>query len=255
MLITIHTPERITILYGTIEAQKELAVACGTTLAVIEDGPFNWKTERLCKLNGVHYKATGEREVYGPSYPRNLGIMASTDERIIILDSEILPRTTPETLAKEIADHPDVMLTFRCDYKDERENVTPDGRIKNFGNKPCEIPGRYAHGSLLSFPRQMAIDVGLFSLAYEGAWGKEDDDFGFRIELGGFKTRWCPHIRVMHLHHPPPPKDKINPNHSVNGPLFMTNMKRYAATGIGFRHIVPKGDLTDLTWDYDPNET
>jgi len=143
---------------------------------------------------------------------RNNGIIAARNEVIISLDGDVLP--VPELLEAHlrwfhISDNLTTLGYLR--YIDsssvspaevlanfEQVRALPDYRsISNWGAErdrrlPEFVdfkhhPATYNcfHGGNAGFKRQHALDIGLFSEDFNGNWGYEDLEFGYRLWKSG----------------------------------------------------------------------
>jgi len=59
---------------------------------------------------------------------------------------------------------------------------------------PCNL----CHGCNLAFPRQLAIDVGLFDEAFNGHSNYEDIEFAHRMQTAGAEIVYVPEATVYH---------------------------------------------------------
>ncbi len=153
-----------------------------------------------------------EDKGYRLATARNNGVLESRNEVIISLDGDVLP--VPELLEAHLrwfhltenlatvgylryvdtnSISPAEVLT-----KFESVRVLPDyGSISNWGNMSDRRlpefvdfkhhPAAYNcfHGGNVGFRRRQAMDIGLFSEDFNGNWGYEDLEFGYRLWKSG----------------------------------------------------------------------
>lgn len=73
------------------------------------------------------------------------------------------------------------------------------------------------------FSKSRAELVGLFDESYNGSWGAEDHDFGYRCYHSGMRLRWEPGLQVTHQWH-----EIVHPNTHINKKLWKEQRQRYA---------------------------
>jgi chondroitin synthase len=76
---------------------------------------------------------------------------------------------------------------------------TVDPRLQELALLPQHpFPCNLCHGCNLAFPRQLAIDVGLFDEAFNGHSNYEDIEFAHRMRTGGADIVFVPEATVYH---------------------------------------------------------
>jgi glycosyltransferase involved in cell wall biosynthesis len=82
---------------------------------------------------------------------------------------------------------------------DIRENIF---RKYNYRIESLSAPWTLFYGGHLSIRRKSLFEVGLFDEKYDGNWGAEDQDLGYRLYRANMKIVLCRKAMVLHLPHP-----------------------------------------------------
>jgi len=151
---------------------------------------------------------THERMGFRLATVRNRGILVSEGEVILCLDCDIIP--VPELIEAHLrwfhvtdkvstiglrkfidvgvvnpSDVPQLMPELR-EYPDvpsaSNRYLTVDKRLPELRYlKEHPYPCNCFHGSNIAFRKDSAVGVGLFDTAFDGHWGYEDIEFGYRL--------------------------------------------------------------------------
>ncbi len=163
--------------------------------------------------------------VYRVNTLRNLGVEAAKNDAIIILDPDCIPNEHFLSNARKIFD-PSVLFTGRIDHVDKDGMIDRlDSRVKGESSQWLDHPmfgGASIWGGCMMFSKSRAELVGLFDEDYNGSWGTEDHDFGYRCYHSGMRLRWEPGLRVTHQWH-----EKNHPNVEANKKLWRLKRKKY----------------------------
>lgn len=181
-------------------------------IVVVEDGNDGGKTEAVC----AQYKAAGlpveyfrrvNRPAVGfsnPAVPKNIGIRKCIGEILIIQSAEV-KYTKPmdvENLVVPVEANPNVSMFAPC------HSLNQDGSEGIWYGDP-------AHTHYLGFchavRRDRVVAIGGYDERFRG-YGREDDDFAWRLHVSGITYKWAPEVLTIHQWHPghPDPKDAEN---------------------------------------------
>ena len=260
MLCITTIGERLEFVVRHASLHRQLASLLGMKVAVLEDGPVNPETVRVCAEFGYYYRATGYRR-YGPSYSRNLGLVLSDDAHVFFIDSEIVPTKRALFLIRdEVASYGSKPIFFRYDFVgDDGVFQYADGRIRNeekfiYGNHPAIVDPHDSWSGAIWYPKELVLKAGGFSIDFDGCWGHEDTDLGSRLWAMGVKARWSPYARFLHYHHEDSGQWKRWD--TGNEDRVMGRREDFLRKGAeGVRSFTENtGDLTDRHWDFAPEE-
>jgi glycosyltransferase involved in cell wall biosynthesis len=216
-----------------------------------------------------------EDKGYRPGSARNLGILASEGMICLFIDSSVILHTTclNEHLAfytEKGFDTSALGFVYGFDHNEESEEILlglvvpsdPNGSIERLAQYPVYVDVRDPHyikyGDKLedlpapwyyfwtchvSVPRNQLLKVGLFDDRYDGRWGAEDNDLGYRLHLEGVKIILLRAAKSIHYPHG---KDKAARQKEgyENTAIFHDKFKTLA-TRIFF-DMCMNPDMTDL---------
>lgn len=139
------------------------------------------------------------------------------------------------------------MLVFSWERysKDGASLLVTDQRVDRHGSINSKGLLHNDAWGLSYYPREMAIDAGLYDLDFNGHWGKDDAEFADRVRHAGYNIWWIPEIKFKHLEHDLaswqyPDQDKDRNNSVLRDKSNMPG------------HQVNTGDLSNLFWVYEP---
>ncbi|MEM9719533.1 MAG: glycosyltransferase [Bacteroidota bacterium] len=92
-------------------------------------------------------------------------------------------------------------LTARNQYLDIREKV-----FAKYSDSihMIRMPWTLFWGGHLSVKQKSLLQVGMYDENFDGNWGGEDNDLGYRLHEGGIPIHLCREARVLHLPHTDP---------------------------------------------------
>lgn len=164
-----------------------ICVAGGTFCMFIDSGIIV-KSDCLSQHLDRHAQQTSEAAVIGYTY----GWGAPEGALNLALD----PHDADGSIARLMA----LGTVF-----DIRENIF---RKYNYQIENLSAPWTLFYGGHLSIPRKSLFEVGLFDENYDGKWGAEDQDLGYRLHRASKKIVLCRNAMVLHLPHPSDSKAK-----------------------------------------------
>jgi chondroitin synthase len=166
-----------------------------------------------------------ERRGYSVATARNIGIQQASGSIVICLDSDMLP--VPELIeahVRHLTNHepaatigyrryidastitPELILTsFDTIYQfPDVPSASNDGKARDrrlpefayFDMHPA--PYNCFHGCNVAFRKSDAIRVGLFDEEFNGHWGYEDIEFGYRLWRSGISLLLVPEALGFH---------------------------------------------------------
>lgn len=139
----------------------------------------------------------------------NLGVCAATKPYIVRLDGDCVPRPGWLAAHKELA-VPGKLVAGRIDWEIEPGGeITPDWRFDSTGkisSRARESNGQYflphrVWGGNCAFFREDLLELGGFRTEFDGCWGGEESDIGWRYYYAGREIEFCGAAGVVHLHH------------------------------------------------------
>ena len=204
-------------------------------IVVADDGSSDDTFEMLRQFNDVvnlRY-VYQEDNGYRPASARNLGIKVATGTFCLFIDSGIIVKSdcleahleAHRRQADEVAvigytygytQHGEteeelIGLVDPYDADGSMDRLVKRGRFldireriyRKYGD---DLSGLLATWSLfwgghLSVKRSTLMEVGLFDEGYDGNWGCEDNDLGYRLLLAGRDLHFCREAAVLHLPH------------------------------------------------------
>jgi len=243
MLCIIHHRSKDHILVENIDKHIEFAHQLGTTICVIEDSYLiNRGVEWVCHRKGVLYGNTGV-EIRNPSYSRNLALKWSSDDSVIMLDTEVVPEEdlTYFNVLRIIAAHPLSIIRFSVLW--EEEDGTFGERLPSADPRSlAEIEPRYFYGAAF-YANRSVIDLDCYHDIDFVGWGYEDNDFVFRCGLRGIEVLRYNGAKFRHRYHGK--NDMMAGDAARNRKLMEKNKKRHLQAFSSSREFsISTGDLT-----------
>ncbi|MEM9719526.1 MAG: glycosyltransferase [Bacteroidota bacterium] len=183
-------------------------------------------------------------EGFRPATARNLGIRAASGELIVFIDSgnvlakdcldqhlkfhqnqerdvaaigNIFGYTYGDEWLKTFGIPKDSFDIDRTIKKLERENKFLDIREKIYRKyedaiQDLHMPWTLFWGGNLSIKKSSLVDVGMFDEDFNGNWGCEDNDLGYRLHHAGILINLCRKAKVIHLPHVHDDEEKSKEN-------------------------------------------
>jgi GT2 family glycosyltransferase len=169
------------------------------------DGSLEWAMSSTFFHNVLHCGPDGGN--YKLCKIRNNGVRVAVNDHVVILDADCVPEETfisghSDILSSDVGNIISVGMTS---YYDEsgKEMIQEDHRLGlNFVNGVCDITWHDSFGGNISFSKKVFDRIGGFDEDYDGEWGFEDLDFGFRAQGMGIPMRASMKSAVRHLRHP-----------------------------------------------------
>lgn len=155
---------------------------------------------------------------------RNMGINASTNDYILLIDCDTIPYSTifdGHEIVLSMGDHilsaggrtHHFPYTLRFFKNDERKELT--------GNYFTKLSWFQCYGCNMAFSKKIWEKIEGFDEDFNGAWGFDDIDFAFRAESIGAQI-WSHHLSsCIHLCH------KCSIDHDINAKKFQQKIKKY----------------------------
>jgi chondroitin synthase len=183
-----------------------------------------YKFKDCCNLRLIHNHFPQNR--IRLASVRNRGIIAAKNEVIITLDADCIP--LPEFIESHLLHFINNskslavigLRKFICLESSEISNTLEISKdilnlpniisISNFGEiydrripeirkfDKHPMPYNCFHTCNASFLKTDALDVGLFDKAFDGHWGYEDIEFGYRLWKNGVRFEYEPKALVLH---------------------------------------------------------
>lgn len=197
------------VLRKTLPTWKEQTYPC--EIIVVEDGKPNGIADTGIKEYveelGYIYRYNDSGESYCIASARNMGIWASTKDRVLLSDSDC--KVGPDFVLEHAmaSEYNNITIGPRYHIDDEGNVIAKDPRedkafpliekgMKFDSYEDC-------HGCNMSVPRGKLLTINGFDEAtYDGNWGCEDVDLAYRLISMGYKVRPVPSAQVFHIDHP-----------------------------------------------------
>jgi GT2 family glycosyltransferase len=151
------------------------------------------------------YNDSGER--YCIASARIIGIWASTKDRVLFADSDVVVKPDFVLEHAMAAEYDNITIGPRHHIDSEGNVIAKDSRedqafdLIDKGQKIDSFED--CHGCNLSIPRAKLIQInGFDEISYDGLWGAEDTDLAFRLIKGGMKVKVVRSAVVYHIDHP-----------------------------------------------------
>ena len=181
-------------------------------IVVVEDGNDGGKTEAVCaefRAQGLPIEYICRRNRPNVPYsnsaiPKNIGIRHCTGDIIIIQCAEV-KYTTPNdihAIVEPVEEDPNLSMFAPCQALDE------NGNFKVWYGDP---QFRAFLGFCHAVRRDRVVAIGGFDENFVG-YGREDDDFSWRLHVSGITYKWAENCLVQHQWHvvKPSPNDTEN---------------------------------------------
>jgi len=203
-------------------------------VVVADDGSTD-DTEELVRSYGdkINIKYVFQEDLgFRAASARNLGILASTGEICVFIDSGVVLHSgclrqhlvyyregdnaaaigyvygfvngekamelyglvdagDPDGSIERVSQNPEYQDLRNTHYQKYRDNL-----------KDLPAPWYYFWTCHASVPRSRLLSVGLFDERYDGRWGAEDNDLGYRLHLAGVKIDLLRAAKSLHYPHP-----------------------------------------------------
>lgn len=166
------------------------------------------------------------RRHFRPGSARNIGLQRAQGDFILFLDVDCVPG--PSHLGEHLREletskgsvltighrifvdgrqlSPDLIQERQCDLShlpvilsDSNYRLRHDRRLEEFRNFDRHpMPFNCCHGCNLGVRKRDALEVGMFDPAFDGYWGYEDIEFGYRMWAAGAMLRYLSKAYVYH---------------------------------------------------------
>lgn len=166
---------------------------------------------------------------------RNVGLWLANHDTILQLDDDVLLQPGGADYVREVV-RPGVLIAGKINWLDKDGNVMAyderlTGRIKAWdGGQLLPVA---AYGGLMAYSRSDAFRVGLWCEEYNGRWGGEDADFGFRMlhPALGDCVGWLSGDLLGH-HQWHPKRENFREEQNQNRALLYERMQALVKTGL-----------------------
>ena len=183
-----------------LENQKLNKLIDSYEIIVVDDGSTDGTTEWIKEnLRNLPHVVLHEQEHGGPALGRNLGVLKSTGDVIIFIDSDLV------VVNNFIINH--VSKLNKYWIKKNKKCFTYGSVINtsNFQNplsedsKITDISFAYFATGNVAISKELLLDVGLFDTSFS-LYGWEDLELGERLKKIGVKLIKCPDAKGFHWH-------------------------------------------------------
>lgn len=146
---------------------------------------------------------------------QNLAVVRATHDFIVKLDGDCVPQDGWLTAYRK-ALRPGRLIAGRIDWQFSDGTVKPDWRFKDgtvsdkarWEGDQFMLPHRVWGGNF-GFYRPDLLKLGGFSTDFDGAWGAEESDIGWRYHYAGYELLFLDKARVIHQYHPECPAKRL----------------------------------------------
>ena len=201
-------------------------------ILVVNDGGDD--VSDIAKRHGARYVWIPDKG-YRLATARNVGLWLANYDTILQLDDDILLQPGGVEYVRNVV-HPGVLIAGKINWLDKDGNIMAyderlTGRIKAWnGGQLLPVA---VYGGLMAYSRSDAFRVGLWCEEYNGRWGGEDADFGFRMlhpALGGC-VGWLSGDLVGH-HQWHPKRKNFREEQNKNRELLYERMQWLLKSGL-----------------------
>ena len=192
---------------------------------VVEDGGGGGDREIASKYR-TRYIALEDRG-YRLCTARNVGIKLARNENVVVLDGDCKPLDgCLETYREQI--EAGVLVSGGIRWQMPEGGDHGDTRFDENGKPGEQLGWMNVYGGNLGFRREDAFRVGLFNEEFNGNWGQDDFEFGWKFKHLGMELRFCGDALVLHqYHHRPDQSGK-----KTNIEKFREEQKKIRKNGI-----------------------
>lgn len=219
-----------------IHAELKLQLDPEDSIIVVDDFSPDGIPELNCKCTRiVKPPAKLTPHQYRLNTLRNIGILESKDDAVIILDPDCIPNPNFIKNAKALFD-PSILYGGCVDRRLQDQSLTLDHRIPERVSKwidtdPSMGGGGMIWGGVMMFSRAKAISIGGFDEEFDGAYGAEEHEFASRCYHSGMRLYYSMELGVVHINHP---NNRPNPARNMN--LWMLKTRQYESN---LNHLTP----------------
>ncbi len=210
-------------------------LAAEDEVIVVDDGGFDREVVAKVGDPRIRYFPIPHRG-YRLATLQNIGTLLARHDAVVKLDGDCIPHHGwLEAYRREI--EPGVLCAGRILWEDAQGNIRPDFRFTSRGELSAEaltFRGEYylphrVWGGNLAYWRPDFLRLGGFCSEFDGAWGGEESDLGWRYHFAGLKIRFIYDAAVIHQYHPPNPLRNDAEKRRRNLALCEKRRKEYAA--------------------------
>jgi len=201
---------------------------------VVDDGGWDHGIVRALREPQVRYIVVPHKG-YRLATLQNIGTILCRHDAVVKLDGDCVPQ--PGWLdAIRAALRPGVLCTGRIDWETPDGSLRRDFRFTTSGEVSAEaktfkgewyLPQRVWGGNLAYWRPELLL-LGGFSSEFDGGWGGEESDIGWRYHHAGLKIEFLYDAYVIHRYHPPNPARHDAARRRRNLDLVQQHREEYA---------------------------
>jgi GT2 family glycosyltransferase len=225
--IIVITHQKGILLEKTLEALKQQTNS-EDEIIVIDDGGKDKQV--VSSILGMKGYIQVEHKGYRLAQLTNMGIKRAHHSAVAKLDGDCVPqRGWLDTIKKELSGHPDALILGRIEWQKKTGQLLQDNRFSYTTRSLHEsldesiYPQRTWGGNIAAM-FSVWKKLGGFNEQYDGSWGAEEADLGWRAYRMGLELRFVFDALVIHQDHPPCPSRLT---HVANYRLLEENKKLY----------------------------
>ena len=202
----ISTYNQLEILKQTLGAVFYLSLI-DDQIVVLNDGSNDGTAEYLVEMerHGIQTANNPVSDTFNKSKLLNCGLKIARHNYVIQLDADKVPQGNDFRQAHVEALNSGVRaMTFGQCLREQPDCSWLDDRpVRTVGDHE-EITWRCAYGGNSAFRRDEIQEIGGWDDSFDGAWGDEDSDLGYRLFKAGFTLLWLPDALSKHPRHAEP---------------------------------------------------
>jgi glycosyltransferase involved in cell wall biosynthesis len=183
---------------------------------------FNKDIAEKFNYKYVTYNISGCNNPNISSYGRNIGILSSNSDCVIVNDADLLIN---KDFFKNIASFANEHSYFGSWSEIKYQNENKVGYYKTTLWDSSKFT--YANGGSITVNKNLFMKVGGYDTIYQG-WGAEDNDFNFRASVYmGYSAQCCDN-KIVHLWHTPKTLSVDNETRESNNNILYHRLRTYS---------------------------